>query len=140
MQVLFPLFPYPNDNINGAPVWEHLSIQRTAEYNGQVRVDQNFSAKDSFFTRYTIDDTSQNRPGVYTFINDIWSNRSQYVTLSETHVFSSQLLNQARLSFSWTWHDRCLRFSRSRDCRPWSRADFWYIAVLQLHQWVWHRY
>jgi hypothetical protein len=101
----FPLIPYPNtpDQYFGYPAWERLTFQRTTEYNGQVRVDHNFTPNDNFFVRYTIDDTSQNRPGAYTYENEIWSNRSQFLTLSESHVFSPRLLNSARLSYSRTW-------------------------------------
>ena len=104
VQQFFPLIPYPNtpDQYFGYPAWEHLTYQRTTEYNGQARVDHNFNPSDSLFVRYTIDDNSQNRPGAYTYENEIWSNRAQYVTLSESHVFSPRLLNTARLSFSRT--------------------------------------
>jgi outer membrane receptor protein involved in Fe transport len=93
------LFPYPNV---GNDEYQYLSSQNTREEYGMVRVDHSFSTSDSFFTRYTIDNTFQNRPYFYPQRYDTWSNRSQYVTLSETHIFSPTLLNTARFSVSRT--------------------------------------
>ncbi|HEV2201659.1 MAG TPA: TonB-dependent receptor [Bryobacteraceae bacterium] len=77
---------------------------------GQMRVDQNFSDKDSLFGRYTIEDALDNVPGpgfgasVYGFkeFQNYEPSRSQFITLSESHIFSPALLNTARVSFSRT--------------------------------------
>jgi outer membrane receptor protein involved in Fe transport len=74
------------------------------ENYGQMRVDHNFSGSDTFFARYTIDDDflnnapSQNFP----YFRSGTTQRNQYVTLSENHIFSPTVLNTARFSFSRT--------------------------------------
>ena len=59
--------------------------------------------KDSVFGRYTIDDDDQvlgnNYPEYFVVDRDT---RHQYATLSETHIFSTSLLNDFRVSFSRT--------------------------------------
>jgi outer membrane receptor protein involved in Fe transport len=80
---------------------------------GQIRVDQNFSQNDSFFGRYTIEQAAEIVPGPgndssnavpYGFkqFKDQWTSRNQYLTLSESHIFSPSLLNSARVSYSRT--------------------------------------
>jgi hypothetical protein len=77
---------------------------------GQIRVDQNFGASDNLFGRYTIEDSNELVPGpgfgasVYGFkeFQDAETSRSQFITLSESHLFSPALLNTARISFSRT--------------------------------------
>jgi outer membrane receptor protein involved in Fe transport len=77
---------------------------------GQMRVDQNFGMADSLFARYTIEDAFDVVPGpgfgasVYGFkeFANAEPSRSQFITLSESHIFSPALLNTARISFSRT--------------------------------------
>jgi carboxypeptidase family protein/TonB-dependent receptor-like protein len=77
---------------------------------GQMRVDQNFGNADSLFARYTIEDAGNLVPGpgfgasVYGFreFQNSEPSRSQFITLSENHIFSPALLNTARISFSRT--------------------------------------
>ncbi len=64
-----------------------------------IRLDHEFSDADSFFARYTLDQSER------TFF---WSNqadlnniyRYQYLTLSEKHVFSPNVINEVRLGFT----------------------------------------
>jgi hypothetical protein len=68
-------------------------------------VDQNFSASDTFFARYTIDNALQNQPqGDYSYFRNLAGARNQWITLAENHTFSPTVLNTARFSFSRT-HD-----------------------------------
>jgi len=77
---------------------------------GQMRVDQNISKDDTLFVRYTIEDSNELVPGpgngasVYGFkeFQDAETSRSQFITLSESHIISPQVLNTARISFSRT--------------------------------------
>jgi hypothetical protein len=88
--------------------YTQLSHQ-TVNY-GQMRFDNNFGSRDSLFARYTIEDALDNVPGpgfgasVYGFkeFQNEEPSRSQFITLSESHVFSPTLLNTARISFSRT--------------------------------------
>ena len=89
---------------------QYTQISRESVDHAQMRVDQNFSGKDSFFARYTIDDASENVPGPgngataegYGEFQDSFASRSQFITLAETHIFTPQLLSTARLAFSRT--------------------------------------
>jgi len=67
-----------------------------------MRVDQNISASDSFFSRYTIDNSVQIQNVGYPLFTTVLPNRNQFLTLSENHIFSPTLLNTVRASFSRT--------------------------------------
>jgi len=76
--------------------------QPTAEDYGQARIDLTISDSDSMFGRYTDTEGRQVKtlsfPG---FVTDRFS-KNQYITVSESHVFSPTLLNTFRFSFSRT--------------------------------------
>src|SRR5262249_19198142 len=76
---------------------------------GQGRVDHTMSASDTLFGRYTIDNGKRvsNAGGFGEFIEPS-TNRNQYVTLSENHIFSPTLLNTVRLTYSRTKASRRL--------------------------------
>src|SRR5262249_11087249 len=52
---------YPNPNLPSNQ-YTYPASQPTREDYGMVRMDQNFSSKDNFFGRYTIDDSLQTVP------------------------------------------------------------------------------
>jgi carboxypeptidase family protein/TonB-dependent receptor-like protein len=89
----------------GVPSQIGSDHDRTGENYGQMRVDQNFSANDTFFARYTIDNALLNQTQAdYTYFRNLATARNQWITLSENHIFSPTVLNTARFSFSRT-HD-----------------------------------
>jgi hypothetical protein len=74
--------------------------QRIREDFGTARLDHTFSEKDSLAGVYTADDSEAHSPTSNPFtVVDIFL-REQVVSLSETHIFSSNLLNKATLGFS----------------------------------------
>jgi hypothetical protein len=75
-------------------------IQQVREDFGTARFDQVFSDKDNFSAVYTVDDSSAHSPANNPFTFDIVSLRNQLVSLSETHVFSSHLVNKGNFGFS----------------------------------------
>ena len=103
---LLNLFPAPNNsglfnNFTSNPVLSNNTDQF------DVRVDQNFSSKDSVFGRVTYVDNPEFIPGPFGGIADggPFSAGDQSVTsvnsaLSETHVFSPTLVNEARLGYN----------------------------------------
>jgi hypothetical protein len=100
---LLPLPNVPGTGTNGVQgQFTFPATQSTKESFGQMRVDQNFSSTDSFFVRYTIDDAQQTQPRTFPVFNDRLSSRSQYLTLAETHIFSANVVNTFRTSFSRT--------------------------------------
>jgi len=102
------LFPYPNANIDSSGIrlpgatfnYSFPYIQPTSENYGQIRLDENLSNSDTFFARYTHEHAEQVANRSYRYNRDYESGAMQFATLSETHIFSSALLNTLRGSFS----------------------------------------
>lgn len=101
------LYPLPTETLAGRAdvgIFSYIFRQPTREDFGQARVDHTFSEKDSFFSRYTISDTSitdsaEQWPGFPRFGNS----RGQFLTIAESHTFTPVVLNQVRASFSRTF-------------------------------------
>jgi len=75
-------------------------LQHIREDFGTARFDQNFTEKDSLTGVYTADDSEAHSPTNNPFSRvDIFL-REQVASLSETHVFSPNLLNRATFGFS----------------------------------------
>ena len=90
-------FPEPNLPNNG---FTFPYTQPTSDNYGQMRVDQTISNNDSLFVRYTVNDSFVRQLLNFPeFLRDRRS-RDQFVTLSESHIFSPSLLNTFRVSFS----------------------------------------
>jgi len=106
---LLSLYPNPN---NGTNSYLFGPSTNAAVNYGQIRIDQNFSASDTFFARYTIesgDVNAANNQGIpitsgvaFPEFRGGGRDFNQFITLSETHVFSRSMSNTARLSFSRT--------------------------------------
>jgi Carboxypeptidase regulatory-like domain len=75
-------------------------LQNIREDFGTARLDQVFTEKDSLAGVYTADDSQAHSPTSNPFtLVDIFL-REQVVSLSETHIFSPNLLNKATFGFS----------------------------------------
>ena len=96
------MYPIPNLLQNNQTQYTFPYQQPSDENYGQMRVDHNFSSKDSLFGRYTADNSTQESPLTYPGFTQGAYTRGQFVTLSESHLFSPTLLNTARMSFSRT--------------------------------------
>jgi len=99
IQPLLALYPSPNLPKNQ---FTYPFTQPTNESYGQIRVDQNISSADNLFARYTIDDSQQLQTAGYPQFTTTVGSRNQFLTLSENHIVSTNLLNTARVSFSRT--------------------------------------
>jgi Carboxypeptidase regulatory-like domain len=75
-------------------------IQNIREDFGTTRIDQIFSNKDSVAGVYTIDDSQAHSPTTNPISHDDITLRGQVASISETHVFSANLLNKAIFGFS----------------------------------------
>lgn len=91
----------------GAPDYGGISeafnspLQTIRDDFGTARMDHVFSAKDSLNAVYTIDDSDDYTPtSTNAYSTDSESLREQVASLSETHVFSPTLLNQATFGYS----------------------------------------
>jgi len=105
VQPLLNLWPAPpaNDPLDFNGIAEVFSspLQTIREDFGTLRVDQFFSTRDSFSTIYTIDDGSDITATVADpYSTDLLTLREQVLSLHETHVFSSSLVNSATAGYS----------------------------------------
>jgi hypothetical protein len=108
IQPLLALWPVANGpellTSTGAPsgIAEAFTnpVQHIREDFGTVRFDQIFTDRDTFAGVYTADDSEAHSPtNNPNSIVDIFL-REQVASLSETHAFSSRLLNKATFGFS----------------------------------------
>lgn len=95
------LYPRPNagDAGGGLGVYIRNESGRTNEDYFMVRADHTFSPTDTFFVRYTFDD-SQNVEPNRVISNSVLEARNQYAGLNETHLFSPNLLNNFRFAYN----------------------------------------
>lgn len=103
---LLNLYPSPTgpslfSNYTSAP------IDLNDEDQGGVRLDQNFSEKDTMFLRYIVFENTFSYPGPFPGLADGQANRpangntkTQNWALSETHMFSPTLVNEARIGYN----------------------------------------
>jgi hypothetical protein len=101
---LVAAWPVPSP---GAPDYGGISeafnspLQTIRDDFGTIRLDQVFSAKDTYNAVYTIDDSDDFTPtSTNAYSTDSESLREQVASLSETHVFSPSFLNQATVGYS----------------------------------------
>ena len=110
MVAIANLYPYPNvENTSNGNRWTSSfmapvrgMLKCASEDFGQIRIDQNFSSKDTAFVRYTVDSARVLKPDNYPQFKDHDSSQSQFLTLAENHIFSSALLNTVRVSYART--------------------------------------
>jgi hypothetical protein len=107
-------FPFPNEStVPGNPSNNTFNgFSHARDDYSQLRVDHTFSDSDSLFARYTIDDGVIHTPFLggnlslqdtgtgYPQYSNVGRSRNQYITLGENHIFTPNLLNSFRLSFS----------------------------------------
>jgi len=101
---------YPTPTALNAVGFNYVNepVRRLNEGTGDIRVDHNFSGKDSIFARFSYDQATNFVPGgspTWTEQNAFGSN--QYIDnhgrnamLSETHVFSANTINQVTLGYN----------------------------------------
>jgi hypothetical protein len=75
-------------------------LQNVREDFGTARLDQIFSNRGSFAGIYTVDDGQAHSPTSNPYSFDKITLRAQVASLSETHVFSSRLVNKAIFGYS----------------------------------------
>ena len=100
--LLLALWPLANGPELGGGIAEAFThpLQSIREDFGTARIDRIFSTKDSLAGVYTVDDSSSVSPTANPITVDDVFLREQVVSLNETHLFSSNLLNLATFGFS----------------------------------------
>jgi Carboxypeptidase regulatory-like domain/TonB-dependent Receptor Plug Domain/TonB dependent receptor len=99
------LYPVATTEIysNGLPTGTgfYTELNNTTSYENYLvaRFDYQFSAKDSFFSRYVLDRASRDVDSLLHTDPELDLTRDNYATAEERHIFSPTLLNLARFSF-----------------------------------------
>src|SRR5580658_2680160 len=124
---LAALFPAPNTNLNGANFI--ADPKRTASRNNfDVRVDHKLSDKDSIFGRFSYEDQPSFEPSPFqnvldggAFQDGTEDDSFRSVAISETHVFSSNLVNEFRVGYN---RINSHRFQLNSDTNVAQQLDF----------------
>jgi len=102
------LYPAPNANPAGGFNYENQPTRKLNEGTWDVRLDHNFSTKDSAFARFSYDQATNFVPGgspTWSEANAFGSNQhienhGRNAVVTETHVFSPNLINQATVGYN----------------------------------------
>jgi len=102
------LYPAPNANPAGGFNYSNQPVRKLNEGTFDVRLDHNFSSKDSIFARFSYDQATNFVPGgspTWSEANAFGSNQhienhGRNAVVTETHVFSPNLINQATAGYS----------------------------------------
>ncbi len=105
---LINLFPVGSDTVVNGVNYANVPVRRLDEGNATIRMDHNFSSKDSAFARFSYDQANSYVPGGSPTwaeqnpfgSNQLISNHGRNVVVSETHIFSSKNINQAYAGYS----------------------------------------
>ena len=101
------LYPTPNASATGYN-YVNEPMRKLNEGTADIRVDHNFSNKDSAFGRFSYDQATNFVPGgspTWSETNAFGSNQyidnhGRNVAISETHIFSSNLINQSNVGYN----------------------------------------
>jgi hypothetical protein len=102
------LYPHGSDTYTNGVNYANVPVRRLNEGNATIRLDHNFSSKDSVFARFSYDQANSYVPGGSPTwaeqnpfgSNQLIANHARNVVLSETHVFSAKNINQAYFGFN----------------------------------------
>jgi len=98
---LWPIANGADNPATGTAQFFGSPLQTIREHFGTARVDHIFSKEDSAMAAYTNDDSSSVTATPFdAFSTDLVNLREQVFSLEETHVFSSNVINSARVGFS----------------------------------------
>ncbi len=101
---LISAWPVPSANapdFGGIAEAFNTPLQTIRDDFGTARVDHVFSAADTLYAVYTVDDSAANTPtSTNLYSTDVESLREQVASLTETHVFSPRLVNAGTIGFS----------------------------------------
>ncbi|HTZ90698.1 MAG TPA: TonB-dependent receptor [Alloacidobacterium sp.] len=117
---LAALFPAPNASGLGYNYLSNPNLSKDRN-QGDVRVDQVFSSSDSAFYRFSMGRQPATIPSPFPgladgggFFTGIENNNAYSVAISETHIFSPSLVNEARLGFN-RLHTSRFQFNYNSD-------------------------
>jgi hypothetical protein len=102
------LYPVGSDTISGGINYSNVPVRSLNEGNATIRLDHNFSNKDSAFARFSYDQANLYVPGGSPTwaeqnpfgSNQLISNHGRNVVVSETHIISSKNINQLSVGYN----------------------------------------
>jgi hypothetical protein len=105
------------------PNFAYAFKQPAREDYGQSRVDEVLSNKDSMFERWTVEDSIEPIPGAFPGWYTSAQDRTQFISISEDHIFSPTILNTlrahfSRTSFYWAGITPSIASDPTLDCIP----------------------
>ena len=105
------LFPQPNQTLNGRITNNYFSSRNAVDNTSafDIRMDYNATAKDQAFVRTSYSNTPGTRTPVFGNVLDgggfgdtgTINNLSEALAFSETHVFTPNLINEARFGYNY---------------------------------------
>jgi hypothetical protein len=107
-QALINLFPVGSPTIANGVNYSNVPVRKLNEGNATIRLDHNFSSKDSAFGRFSYDQANSYVPGGSPTwaeqnpfgSNQLIANHGRNAVISETHIFSPTNINQAYFGFN----------------------------------------
>ena len=103
---LSALFPAPNVSINGSNYLAEPK-RNLSQNNFDIRIDHNISDRDSLFGRFSYENQPSLTPSPFNnaldggaFQDGYQDNSYRSVALSETHTFSSSMVNELRFGYN----------------------------------------
>ena len=105
---MIDLFPEPNINGSSAGNYVNAPVKKLTEDEFDVRLDHNFSSKDTLFGRFSYDQAAVFLPGgspgfaepdAFSSTQNI-ENHGRNFALSETHIFSANSINQINVGYN----------------------------------------
>jgi hypothetical protein len=103
------MYPQPNTvNLNTLSNYKNIPVRKLNEAKFDIRVDHNFSGKDSIFARFSYDQANSFVPGgapgfaeagAFASTQQI-PNHGRNLAISETHVFNANNINQINVGFN----------------------------------------
>lgn len=106
-QAILNLYPVGSPTFTNGTNYANVPVRRLNEANATIRLDHNFSSKDSAFARFSYDQANSYVPGGSPTwaeqnpfgSNQLISNHGRNAVISETHVLNSNNINQAYFGF-----------------------------------------
>jgi len=105
---------YPHSNASNAAYNYISSSKRQIDHNNfDIRLDHQFSERDSTFARYSFETVPSNIPSVFgavadggDFFSGISNTHYHSLALGETHIFTSHLVNEIRFGYNRIYSSR----------------------------------
>jgi Carboxypeptidase regulatory-like domain len=95
---LLDLLPHTTGGIN----YILSRSQKIDDDQFHIRADHQFSSKNNFFARFSFDNLDTLQPGLVPTFDQKVTSFSRNLSLSDTHVFSTRLINEFRFGFNRT--------------------------------------